>query len=298
MILTNNVSFGNLFKKFRLKSQFSTLSEFGKALADEGFIYEDSILSRWQQGNRIPSNRNLLLTITKIFIEREGISSLKEVNNFLGSSGQGYLTELELQNITTSTIASSKPQTPRKITEFLTTIGKSKKILRAGWIREKIKDPESVAEHSFQLSVMAMVSADQLGVDKEKLIKMALLHDLGEVVTGDIVWSRGNIIDIKKRAEKEEIEKKGIEKVFKIIGGSNEYVKIFEEMIERTSEEARIFWQLDKLEMALQALEYERDQNKKLDEFFINADLQIHSSPLRKIFKEILKQRPIHTSIK
>ena len=104
--------------------------------------------------------------------------------------------------------------------------------------------------------------------------------------------AQGRIIDIKKRAEKEELEKKGVEKVFRIIGRLQEYVKIFEEMIERESQEAKIFWELDKLEMALQAMWYEKEQNKRLDEFFINADLQIHSSYLRKILKEILKQRP------
>ena len=190
MLIKHTISFGDLFKRFRLKAEFATLSEFGKALADEGFIYEDSILSRWQQGNRMPSNRNLLLTIIKIFMQRGGITSFKEANVFLGSSGQGYLTEPELQNITKSTNVSSKLHYPRKIVEFVAMTGKSKKILRSGWIREKIKDPESVAEYSFQLSVLAMVLADTLGVDKEKLIKMALLHDLGEVVTGDIVWPR------------------------------------------------------------------------------------------------------------
>lgn len=291
MIIRDNVSFGRLFKKFRLRAEFSTLSDFGEALVNEGFIYEDSILSRWQQGNRIPSKRSLLLTIIKMFVQRGGISSLKEANIFLWSSGHGYLTESELLDITKSTVVSSTPHSPRKIIEFLALVGKSKNILRSGWVREKIKNPESVAEHSFRLSVLAMILADQLGVDKEKLIKMALLHDLGEVITGDIVWSRGKIIDIKKRADKEAREKEGIIEVFNTIDRPKEYLKIFEEMVERTSQEAKIFWQLDKLEMAIQALEYEKDQGKKLDEFFENADLQIHASFLRKIFKEIIKQR-------
>lgn len=289
-MMENN--FAELFKKFRLKSGFSSLSEFGKALAEEGFIFEDSIFSRWQKGNRMPKDRNLLLTLIRIFMKREGIASIKEANLFLATAGEGYLTEPELQKITKPLLVSTKAHSPRKTIEFLTKIGKSKKILRHGWVREKIKDPESVAEHSFRLSVLAMVLADQLGVDKEKLIKMALLHDIGEVITGDIVWSRGGIIDIKKRAEKEELEKKGIEKVFKIIGKSHEYLRLFEEMIERVSLEAKVFWEIDKLEMAIQALEYERDQNRKLDEFFINADLQIYSSSLRKMLGEILKQRP------
>lgn len=284
-------NFGELFKRLRLKSGFSSLSEFGKALADEGFIFEPSIFSRWQKGNRIPRDRNLLLTLIRIFIKNGGIASVKEANRFLEAADQGYLTDPELRKIAEFFSILGKLPSPRKTLDFLAKIGKSKKILRSGWVREKVKNPESIAEHSFQLSVLAMVLADQLGVDKDKLIKMALLHDLGAVVTKDIVWSRGGIIDIKKQAEKIEREKKGIVKIFKAIGKSQEFVKIFEEMTEKTSQEAKVFWELDKLEMAIQALEYERSQNKKLDEFFINTDLQIYSSPIRKIFKEVLKQR-------
>ena len=70
-----------------------------------------------------------------------------------------------------------------------------------------------------------------------------------------------------------------------------EYVKIFEEMVERKSEEAKILWQIDKLEMTIQALEYEKEQNKNLDEFFVNALLQIETPLLKKILNEVLKKR-------
>jgi len=59
---------------------------------------------------------------------------------------------------------------------FLKEVGKSKRLLRSGWIREKVNDPESVAEHSFRVGVLAMVLSDAIKVDKDKLIKMALLH--------------------------------------------------------------------------------------------------------------------------
>ena len=291
-MIVQNSTFSYLFKKFRLKSGLTTLAEFGDALAQEGLVYETSLFSHWQNGTRIPRDRALLLNAIKIFIEREGITSIKEANIFLESSNHGYLTEPEIQYITKRINVSSHLSSSKKIVEFLSTTGKSKRTLRSGWKREKIRNPESVAEHSFQLSVLAMILSDQLGVDKEKLIKMAILHDLGEVVTGDIVWSRGEIMNIKKRAEKEDQEKKEIATLFKIIGKESEYRKIFEEMIERKSQEAKIFWQLDKLEMAVQALAYEKEQNKNLDEFFINADLQIHSKALRRILKEILRQRP------
>ncbi len=289
---TRDQSFGYLFKKFRLKSSISTLAEFADELAQEGLVFETSLFSHWQKGNRVPKNRKLLVKIIKIFIRKGGIVSIKEANMFLDSAGQGYLTEDEIQEITHSTEIPPKLNPPRKIVDFLLNATKSKRIRRSGWVRENIENPESVADHSFLLSVLAMVLGDQLGVDKEKLIKMAILHDFGEVVTGDIVWSRGENLDIRKRAEKEIKEKGAILQLFKIIGKADEYVKIFNEMIERSSQETKVFWQLDKLEMALQALIYEKEQKKNLDEFFINADLQIHSKLLRKILQEILKQRP------
>lgn len=285
-------TFSELFKRARLKAGFATLSEFGKALADEGLIFEDSLFSRWQNGSRIPKDRKTLLKILKVLIDNFGITSLREANVLLESTDQGNLTESELQRLASPPKAFGRAPFPRKIVEFLMTTGISKKIPRTGWLREKIRDPESVAEHSFRLSVLAMVLAEPLGLDKEKLIKMAIMHDLGEVITGDIVvWLTGGTIDIKKQIEKEKLEKEGIGKIFRVIGKSNEYVKIFEEMIERTTQEAKIFWQLDKLEMALQALEYEKDQNKNLGEFFITADLEIHSPYLKMILREILKSR-------
>lgn len=178
--------------------------------------------------------------------------------------------------------------------DFFKTVGKSKRLLRTGWVREKVKDPESVAEHSFRVSVLAMVLSDKLGhkLDKEKLIKMAILHDLGEVITGDIVTERHDIIDLAKRDEKEKEEKEGIREIFDKIGEGDEYVKIFDEMIGRTTPEAKVFWQFDKLEMALQAYEYEEEQGKDLEEFFISVGLYHVREPLiKEIFDELIKKR-------
>ncbi len=285
-------TFGELFKKYRLKSEFSTLAQFGNALAQEGFIYEDSIYSHWQKNVRVPKDRKLLLSIIKIFIEKGGIMTATDANRFLDSAGQGYLTQEELSTVTKNVHFQNETITPKNALSFLLTTIQSKKIVRTGWKMMKIPNPESVAEHSFQLCVIAMVFADQLGVDREKLIKMAVIHDLGEIITGDLVWSRGNIIDIQKRQKKEIMETEGIESIFSKLGNSKEYKAIFKEMIERKSMEAEIFWQLDKLEMSIQALDYEKITHKNLDEFFINTDLQLTFPFLREVFSCILAERP------
>src|SRR5258708_10184968 len=89
-------SFALLFKKYRLRAEFETISAFGDALAEKGYHYEDSIFSHWQKGTRTPSNRPLILKILEIFIERRGISAIVEANELLESLDQGFLTEKEL----------------------------------------------------------------------------------------------------------------------------------------------------------------------------------------------------------
>lgn len=118
MELKNNKPFGDLFKRFRLKAEFATLSEFGKALADEGLLYEDSIFSRWQKGNRAPKDRKLLFTLVKIFVERGSITSFREINEFLASVGQGYLTDSEIESLPRKFLSNSPFQVPTEIAHF------------------------------------------------------------------------------------------------------------------------------------------------------------------------------------
>ena len=174
---------------------------------------------------------------------------------------------------------------------FLKEVGKSKRLLRSGWIREKVNDPESVAEHSFRVGVLAMVLSDAIKVDKDKLIKMALLHDLAEITTGDVITECWAILDIKKRDEKEKAERESIYRVFQKISEGKKYQLIFDEMINRVTPEAKIFWQLDKLEMAIQAYEYEKEQKINLEEFFETSEMYIRHPLLRQIFNDLLKLR-------
>lgn len=91
--------FKNLFKNYKLKAGISTLSEFGRLLAEKGFNYEDSIFSHWQKGSRIPQYRVLLLKLLEIFVERGAITSQDEANEFLASANQGYLSDEEIQKL-------------------------------------------------------------------------------------------------------------------------------------------------------------------------------------------------------
>lgn len=176
-------------------------------------------------------------------------------------------------------------------------VNSAKKMERSGWVREKIQNPESLADHLFSLSFLTMQLAQELSdrlkypLNKGKLIKMALIHDVGELEVGDIVTSRGTIIDAQLLKAKESKEKASIKKLFKKTDPSNFSLLLFQELIDRKSLEAQLLWQLDKLDMALQALEYENTHKKDLTEFFENAKANITDEFLLELLEEILNRR-------
>ena len=200
----NNLNFASLFKKYRLRSGFSTLKELADYLSQEGLIYDDSLLSRWQNGIRVPKDRNVILKLIEVFVKKGGIKRVEEADELLTNLEFLPLNKKEKELFFPKKLPMEKIPSVKKLIKFFITTAASKRLLRTGWVREKIKDPESVAEHSFVLSLMALILADYFGLDKEKLIKMAILHDLGELVTGDIVWARGRVIDLAKLKIKEE----------------------------------------------------------------------------------------------
>lgn len=177
--------------------------------------------------------------------------------------------------------------TAEEFLEFAKLIGRLKKIKRVGWVREGVQNPESVAEHAFRLIVLSMVLAPTLGIDQNKLIKMAIIHDLAEVKTGDLVVERGKVVDSQARKRKEEMERLFVNEVLGVFEIGGEYSDLFEEMVKRESNDAKIFWQLDKLEMAIQALEYENEQGKNLSEFFDNAERIIDNPFLKDLMEKI-----------
>jgi putative hydrolase of HD superfamily len=68
---------------------------------------------------------------------------------------------------------------------FLRDAERLKTVTRSGWT--SIGQRESVAEHTWRLCLMAMLLYDRAeGVDLARLLKMCLIHDLGEAIGGDI----------------------------------------------------------------------------------------------------------------
>jgi putative hydrolases of HD superfamily len=175
--------------------------------------------------------------------------------------------------------------------DFFNTIEKLKRVKRAGWAREGVPDSESVADHSFGTALLCYMLADDLKVNKDKLVRMALVHDLAEEEAGDIVSRRGTKT-VYSLNNKFRAEKKVMTKLFSNIKNGAEYVNLWLEFEEGKTREAIILKQIDKLEMVFQALDYEKDIDaSKLDEFWDDARTTLKEPFLIKIFDELEKRR-------
>ncbi|MDX2849302.1 HD domain-containing protein [Streptomyces sp. PA03-3a] len=71
---------------------------------------------------------------------------------------------------------------------FLLEMGMLKRAKRSGWWIAGIKDPETIAEHSWRTSVIGAVLAMMEGADPAKVALLATFHDTQETRIGDIPW--------------------------------------------------------------------------------------------------------------
>jgi putative hydrolase of HD superfamily len=142
--------------------------------------------------------------------------------------------------------------------EFARFVGQLKETPRAGWILRGIETPESVADHSYRMSMMALFLLDSIeGVDALRAAQIALVHDLAEAEVGDITPFDGISIGEKHRRERSAMKKCAAFLSSK--SSATKLLTLYEEYEAGESTEARYVKDLDKIDMLLQADEYERD---------------------------------------
>ncbi|MDE1725103.1 MAG: HD domain-containing protein [Thaumarchaeota archaeon] len=170
--------------------------------------------------------------------------------------------------------------------DFFYLVTELKKVPRSGWKNKVgIKHPESVADHSYGTAVMAMVLADLHNLDTEKIVKMALLHDLAESITGDFMPDE--ISKENKKAAEEEAMKEILSKIPP--GVANQYAALWKEYSELQTEESILLHDVDKLEMAIQAVKYSSEgfSSEKLRIFLESAKNKIKSKEIHDILDTI-----------
>lgn len=133
------------------------------------------------------------------------------------------------------------------------------KLLKVMHTTERLKDTmrhcytsagrrESVGEHCWRLSLLAYFVTDEFeGIDTEKLLKMCIIHDLGEIFTGDIPV-------FNKTKSNEETEENLLFKWLETLDEPfrTEMLCLYKEMDELKTTESRVYKALDGIEALIQ----------------------------------------------
>ena len=155
-----------------------------------------------------------------------------------------------------------------------------KSLPRAGWERRGVERPESVASHSWGVAwlVLALAPSD---LDRGRALAYATLHDLAEVRTGDLTPADGVPPDVKARRERA---------AFADIArhaGAPALLDLWDAYEAKADRESRFVRELDRLDMALQALAYRRAGAQGMREFLESADAAIADPALRPLVDAI-----------
>ncbi|MBR4230717.1 MAG: HD domain-containing protein [Bacilli bacterium] len=145
----------------------------------------------------------------------------------------------------------------QNVINYYLLCNKLKDVIRMGWIswgvkRERI---ESIAEHIFgvQMLAIAMKSEYKYDIDILKVIYMLAIHELGEIIIGDITpFEIGQKEKIKKEHE-------AVHKILKPLIDGKQIEKLFLEFDARETPEAKFAYQCDKLECDIQCKLYDQE---------------------------------------
>ena len=129
--------------------------------------------------------------------------------------------------------------------EFISAIEPLKTVTRHSWCSNG--RPESVAEHSWRMAVMALLLEDEFpDIDVNKIVAMSLIHDLGEIA--------GDIPAFKKTVDDDDDERAQFERLVDNLpeGLATKLSALHCEFTDGSTAEARLANALDKLEAVIQ----------------------------------------------
>lgn len=185
--------------------------------------------------------------------------------------------------------------------EIRDILAELKRTVRTGWAIEGIEHPESVADHTWGMTLLLLMAFDRLerhgegSLDRERTLKMAIVHDLQEAITGDLVVGRSP--EGMTREEKARLEGEA-ERQILAAGGIGHLSNLWDEYRRGESLEARLVKDMDRLEMALQALAYlERGElMAEAAESFLGSEEGYGTETGRGLYREMVVGRVASSS--
>lgn len=162
---------------------------------------------------------------------------------------------------------------------------------RTGWVDHGIPNPETISDHMYRMSIMAMC-VPNTEIDISKCVKIALIHDIAESLVGDITP-----FDVVEKPEKSRRELTTVQYLSEIIKPYNEpfskeLVELWLDYEEVRNVEARYVKDIDKFEMIQQAWEYEQEHGIQHNlQLFYNAHTSIKTDIVREWVDAVLVKR-------
>lgn len=155
---------------------------------------------------------------------------------------------------------------------------------RRGWLRVGVEHPESVAAHTWGISWLLLVLSPP-GIDLGRALAYAAVHDLPEAWVGDITPHDGISVDDKharERAAMEALEAR--------ISGGSALAAWWAAYEAQADPEAQLVRELDRLDMALQAVVYAKRGDHDVTAFLDAASRVIRRPELRAVLDELQRR--------
>ena len=181
------------------------------------------------------------------------------------------------------------------ITHFIEEIYQLKLKPRKGWVNRNVMCPESIASHMYGALLLAYLHLpDQIEEEpeykKEKILKMLLVHDIGETYVGD--WTPSEKTEKIKQLEDEKMKQIALIGTYNVISSNLEIYNLFHSFTyDESCINAKIARDIDKLDNLIQLIIY--NKIKPIDDFdnFISDLVEGHkyTSVGCKIRDEILE---------
>ncbi len=166
---------------------------------------------------------------------------------------------------------------------FFAEAGLLKKIKRSGWWVAGIKDPESVAEHSFRCAVIGYYLAHLEKADPYKVVVMTLFNDIHEARINDLHKMGHYYINFKeaeKKAFKDQVER--LDATIK-----TELTRLRSDFDDQYAKESIVARDADIFECLIQAKEYYDNGFLGAKKFFNKAPGFLKTKSARKLWKAV-----------
>jgi len=156
-----------------------------------------------------------------------------------------------------------------RIVDLILELDVLEKLPRMGFLLQGVTDPESVAAHCFGVALTAMLMADAMEgpVDAERVVRMALLHEVSEAKVTDLPYRTLRYIDARTKSA---AERAVAHDLLEPIGEA--YTSLWEEFEAAETLEARIVRAADKIQMMAKVLRYEQEGRGNLADFWVNVE--------------------------